>query len=232
MNNGQIKGRCYGISPAAFEKVLGRVCGGCGVSWQPGNDNKCLEFLLSGGTFDKRALLAEEVKKAFGQASVYIGNESALELAVSALKEGPLSVAGAESCTGGMVSGLLTSVAGSSDFFWGGWICYADEAKIRALGIAEEIIFRYGAVSEQTASAMAERARVLSGSSLAYSITGIAGPGGGTPEKPVGTVWMGLNGFGRTWTEKFLFEGGREKVRNQAAYTMLFKIYSFVKRWL
>jgi len=120
-------------------------------------------------------------------------DESSLEATVvRLLTERGMKIATAESCTGGLVSHRLTNVPGSSAVFTHGFVTYADEAKTRMLGVPAEDIARHGAVSEVVATAMAEGALRESGADIAVSITGIAGPGGGSEDKPVGTAWIGL----------------------------------------
>jgi nicotinamide-nucleotide amidase len=108
------------------------------------------------------------------------------------VRSATLSVA--ESCTGGLLGDTLTDVAGSSDVFVGGVIAYANAVKLEALGVASETLATYGAVSEQVVAAMAEGARRRLGSTYALAVSGVAGPNGGTPDKPVGTVWLALAG--------------------------------------
>ena len=123
----------------------------------------------------------------------------------------------AESCTGGWVAQCLTSVAGSSDWFERGFVTYSNAAKHEMLGVGIDILARHGAVSEATAIAMAEGALRNSHADWALSITGIAGPGGGSPEKPVGTVcfsWAATDG--RVEVETSYFAGDRENVRKQS----------------
>ena len=122
----------------------------------------------------------------------------------------------AESCTGGLVGGAITSVSGSSEVFMGGIISYANEVKMNVLGVPREVLDTVGAVSSECAAAMAEGARRLTGADVAVSTTGIAGPGGGSEEKPVGLVWFGLATAGGTRTEKAIFRGDREGVRANA----------------
>ena len=229
MNEEQTLGKCFGVPLSELTGFLYDVTGGSGISWKTVPKNKYIVFLPEGGTFDIRVEAMRATESYFGSAHISFAHEDELELAVHALAGNKAMIAGAESCTGGLVSGLLTSKPGSSDYFWGGWVCYANDAKISALGVEKDIIETYGAVSEQTARAMAVRARELSGCGIGYSITGIAGPGGGSDEKPVGTVWMGISSPERVWTGKFLFDGNREKVRNQAAYAMLHNIYTFFR---
>ncbi len=123
------------------------------------------------------------------------------------------TLAVAESCTGGLIGAALTEVPGSSAYFVGGAVTYANAEKTRALGVPEELIARHGAVSEATARAMAEGARLRIGTSFAVSVTGIAGPGGGSPRKPVGTVFVAVAGPKRTQVQRFRFAGGRADVR-------------------
>jgi nicotinamide-nucleotide amidase len=127
------------------------------------------------------------------------------------------TIATAESCTGGLLSKMITDVSGSSRFFKYGWITYANEAKTSELGVPEELLTEHGAVSEPVALAMADGARKRAGATYALSITGIAGPDGGTPEKPVGTVWIALASPDGTTARKFHMPGDREMVRDRTA---------------
>lgn len=127
-----------------------------------------------------------------------------------------LTLATAESCTGGLVAGAITAIPGSSSVFTHGFVTYANAAKTQMLDVPEAMLAMHGAVSEPVARAMAEGARRQAGTDYAVSTTGIAGPDGGTPEKPVGTVWFGLAGPDGTQTYHELFQGSREAVRAQA----------------
>ncbi|HTU55060.1 MAG TPA: CinA family protein [Acetobacteraceae bacterium] len=125
-----------------------------------------------------------------------------------------LKLAAAESCTGGLVAAVLTSIPGSSDVFERGFVTYSNEAKETMLGVPAALIEREGAVSEAVAKEMAAGAIRNSSASLAVSITGVAGPGGGTPQKPVGLVWLGAARFGgEVRSERHLFPGDRAAVR-------------------
>lgn len=132
----------------------------------------------------------------------------------SVLKKHDISFSSAESLTGGMFGSEFTKIPGSSEFYWGGVISYAADAKIRLLGVSPDIIKKYTVVSEQVAKAMAEGVLAVSGTDAAVAVTGIAGPGGGTDENPVGTVCISaaLSG-GKSVAKKFLFTGDRENVR-------------------
>ena len=138
------------------------------------------------------------------------------EKLVQALVEKKLTCATAESCTGGGVGYAITGVSGSSAVFWGGVISYDNSVKRDVLGVPEEVLSTKGAVSPECAAAMAEGVRRLLKTDLAVSLTGIAGPGGGSAEKPVGLVWFGLASQAGTATEKKIFPGDREAVRRAA----------------
>lgn len=124
-----------------------------------------------------------------------------------------VSLSCAESCTGGLIGGALTSVASSSEVFQGGIISYSNEVKQRILGVSEEILKDYGAVSAECAASMADGAASVLQTDFAVSVTGIAGPGGGTKEKPVGTVWFGLHTPQGVQTKLCTFNGDRDAVR-------------------
>ena len=127
-----------------------------------------------------------------------------------------LTCATAESCTGGLAGGAITAVPGSSAVFAGGVISYSNEVKRRVLGVSADDLERHGAVSSPVAAQMAEGARRVLGTDLAVSLTGIAGPDGGSAEKPVGLVWFGLADARGVRTERAIFRGDRDAVRRQA----------------
>ncbi|MCQ2393970.1 MAG: nicotinamide-nucleotide amidohydrolase family protein [Kiritimatiellae bacterium] len=135
---------------------------------------------------------------------------------VELLKANGLTCATAESCTGGGVGSAITAVPGSSAVFAGGIISYANDVKERVLGVPAETLATVGAVSSETAAQMAKGARELLRVDLAVSLTGIAGPDGGSAEKPVGLVWFGLATPSGVRTEKAIFRGDRARVRAQA----------------
>lgn len=128
------------------------------------------------------------------------------------------TVCTAESCTGGLIAAWLTEIAGSSDYVLGGVVSYANTIKLALLGVGEETLRLHGAVSPETAAEMALGAQGRFGADLAVSVTGIAGPGGGTPDKPVGLTYIGLAGRGGILTvERHVWPGDRRSVREASA---------------
>jgi len=140
-----------------------------------------------------------------------------------------LTLSLAESCTGGLLSARLTQVGGSSKYYKGGIICYSDKAKTEILGIKKKTLEKSGAVSSETALEMCKRAAEKFKSDLALSITGVAGPSGGTEEKPVGLVYFGLFRQGETFIFKRKFSGSRRKIQNKAVNFALYLLSKYVK---
>ncbi|OQA03065.1 MAG: Nicotinamide-nucleotide amidohydrolase PncC [Planctomycetes bacterium ADurb.Bin401] len=137
-------------------------------------------------------------------------NQTLAEVVGQELSKKKKTLATAESCTGGLISKMITDVPGSSDYFTYGWITYSNEAKISQLGVDKKLIEQFGAVSSEVASAMAVGARKKAGSDYSIAVTGIAGPGGGTEQKPVGLVYISIAGPNSVKTDKFLF-GSRNR---------------------
>ncbi|MCX5799035.1 MAG: CinA family protein [Proteobacteria bacterium] len=133
------------------------------------------------------------------------------------LKEKSLKIAVAESCTGGLIANRITNVQGASEYFEMGFVTYSNDAKELFLFVPEEMIAMAGAVSYEVAQLMAQGVRELTDVDVALSVTGIAGPGGGTPEKPVGTVYIGLAGKEGVFVRKFLFSGDRIEIKQQTS---------------
>ncbi len=128
-----------------------------------------------------------------------------------------LQITAAESCTGGLLAARLTDVAGASAWFKQSWVTYSNEAKVTCVGVSESTLSKNGAVSEQTVLEMANGARLEAGADIAVAISGIAGPDGGSDEKPVGTVWIAWSmGEQLLEAEHAVFEGSRQQVRNAA----------------
>ena len=133
------------------------------------------------------------------------------------LRERGLSLAVAESCTGGLIGHRLTNISGSSTYYMGSITAYAYNAKVRLLKVKWETLETHGAVSDETVSEMALGVRRALAADIGISVSGIAGPTGGTPAKPVGLVYFGLSTTGGTWTAHKTFKGPRVKVKEQAA---------------
>jgi nicotinamide-nucleotide amidase len=162
-----------------------------------------------------------ELQAALGP-SVYSVDGRGLEAVVGdLLREHRLTIALAESCTGGLLASRLTDVPGSSDYVDRGVVCYSNQAKIDLAGVPEAIIRSHGAVSEPVAQAMAEGIRLRAATNIGVGITGIAGPGGGTPEKPVGTVAIAVIADDQLRVRTFQFIGSREMVKFQATQSAL-----------
>lgn len=144
------------------------------------------------------------------------------------LRERGLMLAVAESCTGGLVGHRITNVPGSSEYFLGGVIAYANQIKIAVLGVRRDTLERHGAVSAETALEMAQGVRRLMGADIGAAITGIAGPGGGSPDKPVGLSWIGLSApdVGRAW--RYLWAGDRVAVKEQSAEQVLWLVIAYL----
>ena len=143
------------------------------------------------------------------------------EQVVELLAERKLTVTTAESCTGGLIAGTLVNAAGASDVLNEGYVTYSNEAKERLVGVRRETLENFGAVSEETAREMAEGAAKAAGADAALSATGIAGPGGGTPEKPVGLVYIGCFLDGTTTVRECRFSGNRQENRTDTVRTAL-----------
>ena len=198
------------------------------VAYLPGTEGVDLRATAWGmgpGEADRRLRAAADLLRE--RAGEHVYGEGDADLAAVVLehaRRAGLSLGSAESCTGGLVGGRLTDVPGSSDVFAGGVICYSNRLKVELLGVPPDLLAEHGAVSEASARAMAEGARTRMGVDVAISVTGIAGPGGGTPEKPVGTVWFAVASPGATETRRIVFLGSRREIRDRAAQTALFLV--------
>lgn len=171
---------------------------------------------------------ASEVKSRLGEFIFGEGEVPLPKVVGELLRQKGKVLAVAESCTAGLLGKRITDIPGSSDYFWGGVICYANEAKVKVLGVSERTLRDFGAVSEQCAKEMARGVRRLSGADLAVAMTGIAGPTGGTAEKPVGLVHLALSSEEGEWHAVRIFPGDRKSVRMRATTTAL----DMVRRYL
>lgn len=212
--------RTANISESALADRLGEYARGVlgmSLAFLPGSDGVDLRLTSHGLTGREAdallrrasAMLREKVGKyVYGE-----GDDDLAALVLAACAERKLTVAVAESCTGGMLGSRFTAIPGSSAVFEGGIIAYSNAVKTRELGVAESDIAEHGAVSEVVARALATGVRARFGSSVGLGITGIAGPGGGTPEKPVGTVWVGVDLEGSVHAVHAVLPGDRSEIR-------------------
>lgn len=165
--------------------------------------------------------IENQIREKIGEHIFGIGEEILEEITGKMLSEKNLSISIAESCTGGLLSSRITDVSGSSSYFVGGVVAYSNEFKIKFLDVKEETLREFGAVSEETAKQMAEGVRKHFNTDIGISITGIAGPGGGTDKKPVGLVYIGYSDKNITFASKFLFGNFRERNKKRAAQMAL-----------
>ena len=173
---------------------------------------------------DAEARLAGAVERlvtAVGEHGYGVDDADLAAVVLDALRRGRHRLGVAESCTGGMIAERITNIPGASDTFIGGVVAYADVIKTAALKVPLETLEAYGAVSEETVRAMAEGAQRLFSADASIAVTGIAGPGGGTPEKPVGTVWLAARVHTTTRAIKRVLPGDRDDVRRRAAQASL-----------
>ncbi|HCT65236.1 MAG TPA: competence/damage-inducible protein A [Lachnospiraceae bacterium] len=163
--------------------------------------------------------MVQEIYKRFGN-NIYAEGETTIQkVTCKKLMDKNLTVAVAESCTGGMLASAFTDIAGISKIFMEGDVTYSNDAKIRRLGVKEETLQKHGAVSSETAAEMAQGIAEAAGTDIGISTTGIAGPDGGTAEKPVGTVFIGLYFKGKVKTKEIHLVGNREKIRQRTVDT-------------
>ena len=165
--------------------------------------------------------MSDEMKRRFGQSLYATGETSIEEVVAKMLVENNLKIAVAESCTGGMVSASLINYPGISSVFMEGCVTYSNEAKMKSLGVKKETLDVYGAVSDKCAKEMASGVAARYNTNVGIATTGIAGPGGGTDEKPVGLVYFGIYINGKVISKKYVFNGDRQGVRERATRTIL-----------
>ena len=216
----------YGIAESALSKMIDRwedsLPSHMHLAYLP-NQLTGVRLRLSSYESDTEAIEAKikELESILGD-YVYSDQDDTLQECVGRLlsKYGK-TLSTAESCTGGTISQLITSIPGSSEYFLGGVTSYANSVKSGVLGVPTEIIEKYGAVSSECVAAMAEGVRKLTGSDFSVATSGIAGPGGGTPEKPVGLVWIGVSSQLGTETIKVQYNGDRKRnIERSAAFAL------------
>lgn len=187
-----------------------------------GSDQEMLSKELDEKVKELRALIPDLI---FGY-----GEDTLEEIVGKLLKEQGRTLATAESCTGGYIAHLITSIPGSSAYFTGSVIAYSNQIKAKVLGVKEDTLMAQGAVSEQTVMEMAEGVKNKFGTDYAIAVSGIAGPDGGTDQKPVGTTWIAVAGPSSTMAEKFLFGKNRKRNIRLAAVTALNKLRMMIAK--
>jgi nicotinamide-nucleotide amidase len=225
--------RLFGVSESSVAKALDDAGGdgdGVDVTICAREFELHIDLFVQPGA-DARA---DELERAFEDAAgqyVFSRDErSTAELVVDLLRDRGLTLGTAESCTGGLLAARITDVPGSSDVFLGSIVSYSDSVKRERLGVPAEVLAAHGAVSAETAAAMANGAREALGVDVAVSITGVAGPGGGTEEKPVGLVYLHAVGPGGALARKLDFPGDRETIRLRSAVAALHLVRRLVTK--
>jgi nicotinamide-nucleotide amidase len=174
--------------------------------------------------------LAAKIQAKLGNSIFTTRGESMEEVIGRQLRESGQTIAVAESCTAGMLGMYITRVPGSSDYFKGGILCYSNSAKIELCGVQPDLLQKHGAVSAEVAEALARGVRAALHSTIGLSITGIAGPGGGSPEKPVGLVYIGISDGERSENRHRIMPGDRESIRERSTYLALSWLRRFLMR--
>lgn len=231
---GVIDERIQGIVPESSGLRLGILASPLGVSISLTSDHSdSLSHACVGeGKISKSHLLLEQyvklLSKVLGSCVYGFDGKSMEKIIGESLTARGLTLALAESCTGGLIGHRLTQIAGSSAYVDRGVVCYSNQAKMDVLGVTKSLLVRHGAVSAPVAKAMAQGIRKRSKVDLGLSVTGIAGPGGGTTEKPVGLVYVGLATPKKTFTKEFRFHGDRYMVKLRSSQGAL----DILRRWL
>jgi nicotinamide-nucleotide amidase len=221
----RVFGRGESHIATALEGLLGSTAG-ASLHYQVSFPETLVKLVVRDADVDaaagRLAALDGDLRVRLGDSCYGEGKDSLAAALGRALVERGLTLATAESCTGGLAGGLITAVAGSSRYYVGGAVCYANSEKMRQLGVDPATIERHGAVSEECAREMAAGMRARSGADIAVSVTGVAGPDGGSAEKPVGTVWLAVAGPGDAMrTRHFVWPGSRDQIRVLAAHWAL-----------
>ena len=207
----------FGVSESALAETLTGFAPppGINMAWLPQTGRVDLRFYGSDGE-----QVQETAEKCFNLIPQFVwgfDEDTPVSVLSRLIRDRQLTLSAAESCTGGLLQKMITDAPGASDYFLGGAVSYANELKQKMLGVAEETLSQFGAVSEECAREMALGIKYLTKSQTAISITGMAGPDGGTPQKPVGTVCFGFSVLSEVWSLTLTFNGDRETIRHKAA---------------
>lgn len=225
----------FGLSESRLDEMLAGVVSAdeARLAFRAAFPRIQARLTVSGGAGDdlgtRLDALEARVRERLGHHLYATGDQGMEEVVGALLRERKLTLAVAESCTGGRIGDWITNVPGSSEYFLLGVASYSNEGKMQVLGVRPDTLATHGAVSTQTAEEMAEGVRRRAGADLGLSTTGIAGPGGGSPDKPVGTVCIGLAWEGGVWSRRYdLGDRGRDFIKGLTAMTALDR----VRRWL
>ena len=225
--------RFYGASESAAARALADAGGdgdGVEVTICARDFEIHVDLVVEPGADERAETLAAALREPLARYLFTEDERSIEEIVLALCRERALSLATAESCTGGLVAARLTSVPGSSDVFRGGVVAYGDEVKERELAVPREVLSAHGAVSAETAAAMAAGARERLGADVAVAVTGVAGPGGGTPAKPVGLVFLHAAGPDGEEAVRFELPGERAWVRSRATVAALHLVRRLLTR--
>ncbi|MBA7543372.1 CinA-like protein [subsurface metagenome] len=205
------------IPESSLEEQL-QKCPGRSVTWGTRVTDDRIAFYLRGGNEEEQKAVFSCLQESLGSLYIRRGDVKPAQLLSRALRSHGLKIALAESCTGGLLGKWLTDLPGSSDIFFGGVTVYSIQAKFDLLGIDNRMVAEYGAVSSETAAAMTEATLKRCQADVGLAVTGIAGPGGGTAQKPVGTVWISFKrGDKKPLCRLFRFHGSRDQIRRKTA---------------
>ncbi|MHC4623367.1 MAG: competence/damage-inducible protein A [Planctomycetota bacterium] len=220
--------RCFGTGESNISELLGPLMQRGRnplINCTAGHGVITLHVIAAGGDRDRAQEMAEAderlLRGKLGSLVFGTGEQTLAEVVGRKLAQEGKKLAVAESCTGGILAGLVTEVPGASEYFTQGWVTYSNKAKCSDLGVPPELVEKLGAVSGEVAAAMAQGARKRAGADFAIGITGIAGPTGGSEQKPVGLVYISIASDKGGKTERFVLSGSRSLVRLRGAQTAL-----------
>jgi nicotinamide-nucleotide amidase len=220
--------RTTGIAESALAERLGRgtrEIAGLPLAYLPGIDGVDLRVTARDLPAVEAAARLDEaertIRAAIGPVAYATDRTTLPAVVLEMCAARGLTIAVAESCTGGLLGARLTEVPGSSRVLLGGTIAYANAVKVQALGVPADLLVQHGAVSEPVALAMARGVRANTGAAIGVGITGVAGPDGGTPEKPVGTVWIAVDVEGDARAHRAVYIGDRQEIRHRASQAAL-----------
>jgi nicotinamide-nucleotide amidase len=220
--------RCFGAGESTIAQRLGTIMQRGRnplINCTAGSGVITLHIIATAQDKETAEQMAEKDEKllasTLGELVYGCGEQTLAQVVGEELARQGKTIAVAESCTGGLLAKLLTDTSGASKYFTHGWVTYSNEAKTGELGVSADLIKKYGAVSEQISRAMAQGARKKVGTDFAIGITGIAGPTGGTEQKPAGLVYISVDSHEGCETRRCLFSHGRQFIRRRAAQTAL-----------